>query len=134
MSSINWLAVLVAAIIQFVIGWAWYSPYLFGRKWLALKGAGADPMKGQSPAKAMAGSFVAGLISAAVLAYMVVLTGVTTFGGGLWLGTLLWLGFVGAVMITDVLFDGKKPGLYLISAGYFLVAFALMGAVLAVWQ
>ena len=65
---------------------------------------------------------------------MVVLTGVTTVGGGLWLGTLLWLGFVGAVMITDVLFDGKKPGLYLISAGYFLVAFALMGAVLAVWQ
>ncbi|MBL7747055.1 MAG: DUF1761 domain-containing protein, partial [Chitinophagaceae bacterium] len=35
MSSINWLAVLVAGISAFVVGGIWYSPGLFGKAWMA---------------------------------------------------------------------------------------------------
>lgn len=31
--NINWLAVVVGAVIAYVLGWLWYSPRLFGAKW-----------------------------------------------------------------------------------------------------
>lgn len=31
--NVSWLAVLVGAIAAFLVGWLWYSPMLFGRKW-----------------------------------------------------------------------------------------------------
>lgn len=34
MSSINWLAVLVAGLSALVIGGIWYSPGLFGKAWM----------------------------------------------------------------------------------------------------
>ena len=32
-SNVNWLAVIVGAIVSFLLGWLWYSPKLFGEKW-----------------------------------------------------------------------------------------------------
>lgn len=32
-SAVNWLAVIVGAIVSFLLGWLWYSPKLFGLKW-----------------------------------------------------------------------------------------------------
>ena len=34
MSTINWLAILVAAISAFVVGGIWYSPLMFGNAWM----------------------------------------------------------------------------------------------------
>jgi hypothetical protein len=31
--NVNWIAVLVGAAAAFLIGWLWYSPMLFGKKW-----------------------------------------------------------------------------------------------------
>ncbi len=35
MSELNWLAVLVGAVIYFALGALWYSPMLFARPWQA---------------------------------------------------------------------------------------------------
>ena len=35
--AINYLAVLVAAIVIFVLGGLWYSPVLFAKRWIALQ-------------------------------------------------------------------------------------------------
>jgi len=32
-SSVNWLATGVGTVLAFLVGWAWYSPMLFGVKW-----------------------------------------------------------------------------------------------------
>lgn len=32
-ANVNWLAVIVGAIVAFLAGWLWYSPLLFGKKW-----------------------------------------------------------------------------------------------------
>lgn len=32
-TNINWIAVIVGAVIAFVLGWIWYSPKVFGTKW-----------------------------------------------------------------------------------------------------
>lgn len=32
-ASVSWLAVIVGAVLAFLLGWLWYSPKLFGTKW-----------------------------------------------------------------------------------------------------
>lgn len=31
--NINWVAVIVGTVVTFLVGWAWYSPKLFGKRW-----------------------------------------------------------------------------------------------------
>ena len=32
-ANVNWLAVIVGAVVAFLLGWLWYSPKLFGTQW-----------------------------------------------------------------------------------------------------
>jgi hypothetical protein len=32
-AGVSWLGVVVGAVVSFLVGWAWYSEKLFGRKW-----------------------------------------------------------------------------------------------------
>ena len=32
-AKVEWLPVVVGAVVSFLVGWAWYSPKLFGKKW-----------------------------------------------------------------------------------------------------
>lgn len=36
--GVSWLAVVVGTIAAFLLGWLWYSPMLFGKKWAAGNG------------------------------------------------------------------------------------------------
>ncbi len=50
--NVNWLAVIVGAVVAFALGWLWYSPMLFGTKWAAGVGLSMDDGSGP-PAAAM---------------------------------------------------------------------------------
>jgi len=43
--AINYLAVLVATVVNFVLGGLWYSPLLFGKKWMALMNVTEEEIK-----------------------------------------------------------------------------------------
>jgi len=32
-ANVNWLAVIIGAVLAFLLGWLWYSPRMFGTKW-----------------------------------------------------------------------------------------------------
>ena len=36
--NLNWLALAIGFVVTYVLGALWYSPLLFGNKWLALRG------------------------------------------------------------------------------------------------
>src|SRR5947199_9355278 len=73
MHSLNWLAILVAAVVTMILGFLWYSPLLFAKAWTREMGydlndkAKMDEMR-KSVGPAYARSFVASLISAFTLA------------------------------------------------------------------
>ena len=56
------------------------------------------------------------------------------FGAGILLGVLMWLGFNFTTTIKYVFFETRPWTLFLISAGYDLVCFGLIGGVFAQWQ
>ena len=133
-AEINWLSIIVAAVIPMVLGGLWYSPILFAKPWMALIGKSEEELKKDfNPVKSYGVTFVMCIIMAYVMDYVVHYTLSTTFYQGAKIGGMLWLGMVVTSAFQSVTFQGLKQGLYNINMGYNLVAMLLMGGLLAVW-
>lgn len=130
--AVSWLAIIVAAIVKFIIGGVWYMP-LFGKRWRALQGVpeGA-PTTGL--ATAMVVQVIGDLIMAYVLARFVGHYGATSLFDGILIGFMAWLGFVATIMVGSIFYEKKPAELIAINAGYQLVGIVVMGAILAVWH
>jgi hypothetical protein len=131
--SISYFAVIVAAIVKFAIGAAWYSPALFARQWQSLTGqTEAQVRAGLMPA--LIAEAIGDLIMAYVLARFVAHYGFGGIGGGLLIGFMAWLGFVATVMANQIFYERKPQQLVVINGGYMLVSLLVMGAILGVWH
>ena len=130
-SGLNWLAVIVATAVGFIIGAIWYGP-LFGDAWLSAIGKTADQIQ-PSPAPFVI-SFFTALITAIVLAMLINALDVSTLGGGVVLGLLAGVGFIATAMASDAAFGDTGLRLWLIQSGYRVLYSVVMGAILAVWR
>src|SRR5215472_5344777 len=98
MHSLNWLAILVAAISTMVLGFLWYSPLLFAKAWTREMGydpndkSKMDEMR-RNAGPAYAGSFAASLISAFTLALILHGMQAQSLHFGLMASFHIWLGF-----------------------------------------
>ncbi len=128
----TWVVIVVAALAQFVIGWIWYGP-LFGKTWMSMMGMSQPSMSREGMGKTFVLSFVASLVTAAVLSKLVGMMAAKTFGGGITAGFWVWLGFVATVTLSSVLYEKRSLNLYALNNGYWLVSLAVMGAILARW-
>ena len=140
--AINYLAVLVAAIVIFVLGGLWYSPVLFAKRWIALQNRTEEQMRAQAAAANMPLMYLAAFICAFLQAWVMsaVLGHIAGAGHeigvhhGAIFGALLWLGFTASTSYATALFSGKPKQLWFIDSAYNLVSFMLAGAILAVWR
>jgi surface polysaccharide O-acyltransferase-like enzyme len=136
--GVNLLSVLVAAIATMILGFLWYSPFLFAKPWTLAMGydlndkAKMDEMR-KGAGKLYGITFVASLLSAVVLAKVIDVTTVNSALYGMKIGFAVWLGFVTTVQLTSTLFKKRPIKLYLIDTGYQLVCYLVMGAILAKW-
>ena len=128
----NWVAIVVAAIAQFVIGWIWYGP-LFGKTWMSMMGMSQQSMSREGMGKTMVLTFIGSLVTAAVLSMLVGWMGAKTLGAGIAAGFWAWLGFVATVTLGGVLFAKMSWNLYILNNAYQLISLAVMGAILAKW-
>jgi hypothetical protein len=133
--GVNLWAVLVSGLATMVVGFVWYSPMLFARRWMILMGHDPDDkakiaelQKGAGPSYML--SLVASLISAAVLGKIIAVATIDTPLYGMKVGLAVWLGFVTTVQLTNSLFSRQPARLYLINTGYQLVCFLAMGAIM----
>ena len=72
-SSINYLAVVTAAISTFVLGGLWYSPLLFGNKWLRANNFSESDLQSFSKGRTFGWSFLFALIMSVNLACFLLL-------------------------------------------------------------
>lgn len=128
----NYLAVVVAALSTFLVGGLWYSPALFGKAWMRENGFTEEGMKGRSMAKIFGLAFFLALISAINLAMFLGPENRPAMGA-LW-GFAAGFGWVATFVGTHYLFERKSFTLFLINAGYSVVALTLMGVILAAWR
>jgi len=137
LDGVNFLAVLVSALVAFLVGGAWYTA-LFGKFWVKLHGYTPEQVKEMQarrpPPVFFGGMFVSYLVLALVVALL--LTGLQekTLLAGVALGVLLWVGPAAAIAFTGHLAGDKPLAVYLIDVGCQLVYLVLMGAILGAWR
>jgi hypothetical protein len=131
--QLNFVAMLVCAVIVWMIGALWYSPVLFAKPWAAIIGR---PM-GEKPKGVyvgMIGSLIGDILLCFVLAHVILWSGAEGWLSGAHIGVLVWMGFMAAVQYPQSVYEGRPLRYFLINAGYWLVSLAAVGAVLAVWR
>ncbi|MBF8280280.1 MAG: hypothetical protein HW383_53 [Candidatus Magasanikbacteria bacterium] len=133
---INWLAVAVSAVAMVIVGAIWYAPLFFGRLWMKYVGVTAEMMKEKKKDawKGYVGMLISALVTSYVLAYLVGALGAKTAMAGALVGIWSWLGFVATTTSSAVLFESRKLGWYLLTNGYTVIAFGIVGTILAVWK
>jgi hypothetical protein len=134
--GVNYLAVLVAAIVNMAIGALWYSPSLFGKRWMELVGIRPEDAERRAAGarRAYSWTFVASLVMAYALARILWYAKIGSLGGGAAIGLLVWLGFVATTTGANYLFENRPCRLYKINVGYPLVSLVVMGALLGAWR
>ena len=134
MPDVNYVAVLVAAVVAFILGSIWYSPVLFSKAWMAEIGMNREADGGSRPSMGslLTLAFVTALIAAYAMAVLLVRPEHHSLMSGIKRGVAAGLCWVAMAFAANYAFERRSFRLWLINAGYYVVQFALMGAVLGV--
>lgn len=132
--SLNNLAILVSAVILWVLGAIWFSPALFAKPWMEMIGAKREPGKRDGLLLAMTCSFIGDLVMSFVMAVIIMWSNTTGFKYGCVAGTLMWIGFFAAPNLPQGLYEKRPFKLFTITSGYWLVGLFIVGGLLASWR
>ena len=133
--NINWLAVLVAAILRLAVGSIWFSPIAFVKPWQALTGVTPESMQ-RGLVRAIVIDLVLSLVMAFVLYHAVMYA--TSMAPNIWsgaaVGFLNWIGFVVPTHLPLWAYENRSFKLISIGTGSNLVSIVLMGALFGLWH
>jgi len=136
-AGVNYLAIVIAAVVAWLAGAAWYSG--LAKPWVEAQGKTMEAFKAEQAAKKGAAgyapfiiAFVALLVMAWCLAGVLGHLGVgqVTLRNGVISGAFLWLGFVLTTLGVNYAFGGRGIKLAAIDAGYWLLVLLVQGAII----
>ena len=132
MAELSILGVILAAVVNMILGMIWYHPKVFGQKWMDLLGFKKKDLKmnKNEMRQTYAWAVIMSLATAWVLAYVIVLSETAGFVGGAFIGFLMWLGFVMTTSANEVLWAKRHRDLYWLNNSFHLVSFVVMGGLL----
>jgi hypothetical protein len=128
MENINLLAVILAGVVNMIVGSFWYSPAGFGKLWMKL--SKVEMGKGGNMGLLYGITFVSALVQAYVLALVINYAGAMGAVDGAMIGLLLGVGFVATTYLNQVIFGNKPLQLYYLDMGYYLVVLSINGALI----
>jgi hypothetical protein len=110
--ELNYTAIIVATIAQFIFGAIWYTP-IFGKTWGKIHGfdqVGPEKQKEMMKEmwKLLVTQFILTLVTAVVFALL--LNHISSDWSIYWLAFLFWLGFIMPTQVAGIIFGGTKPG------------------------
>jgi hypothetical protein len=136
MVHVNYVPVVVAAVAVFVLGWLWYSPLLFFKPWMRLRGK--DPVAEMAGAKMPVGTLVLEFVRCFVLAFVtarfVLLLGVSSWLGAVHFGLAVWIGFAVTLISGSVLWEKVPWKVAAIHAGDWLVKLLVIPIIVSQWR
>ncbi len=138
LNDVNWWAIVVSAIAQFLFGWLWYD-LLFGKLWMAeiMRTSGPTAtarMMSASPLYLFSVDFVTAFFLAYGLARILGWRGPVGPLEGAWIGFAFGLLIFGSMTWLDYAYSGWGVTLGFLNVGYVAVGMAIQGAILASWK
>ncbi len=136
LSQINLVAVLISAIVYFMIGSLWYS-FLVRDAWVAelkehdvtIKQHAKEVLRTK-----MLLTFCANVLASIAMALLVIMAGSTTVYSGFCLGLLCVLGFAATTLGTVFIWEHRSFRLFLLDIGYPAIGLIVAAIILSIWQ
>ena len=132
--SINWLSIIIAALVLLAVGFVWYNEKVFGKAWMQATGIKKEDAQKANMAKIFGVSIVMYLFLAWFLLYNVDGPGqegpYDSFQHGAYHGFLLAMMVALPVLVVNSLFEMRSWKYILINFGYWLVSMVLMAGVI----
>jgi type III secretory pathway component EscS len=136
LGSLNYLAIIVAVIVNQAVGAGWYSA--FAKPWVEEVGLTTEDMEAMRGTSRQWRPYIVAIVSTLIftlaLAMIIQGMGAENFAEGLFLGLLAAAGFILTTNATNYSFEGRSLRLYLINSGYPLIMYSVIGILLTVWQ
>jgi hypothetical protein len=104
MMKINYLAVVVCAVMYWLLGGLWYG-LLFSARWMALENMTVEQGRSMNSALPYIVTFILNLLIAYVLAQVCSWRNANTVGRGAAIGVLLWIGIVAPITYTTHMYE-----------------------------
>lgn len=137
---INPVAVLVASVAAYIVGWLWYSKILFQKPWMESLGkTDADwdeKAKKEMPSTMLYGFLVTMVVAYGIAVFMAIVNPLTLLEA-MQTALLICFSFIVTTKFSDLIYESKEPHwsrrpqqLFFISAGYQIVSFLVMTAII----
>jgi len=131
MSVMRHVSIVVAAIVVWVLGAAWYTA--LAETWMAGIGKTREQlMQSGSPAMAYIVGFLAILVMCYLVGALLARLAATGFAAGVRIGALAGL-LPAACIALNYAFEARPLSLWLINAGYAILGLAIAGAIIGGW-
>ena len=159
--NINFLALLLAALSTLVVGFIWYNPKVFGTIWMKETGLTEESMKGANMVKIFGLSIVYAFLISFVLQMVVIHqfgalgmvggdstkalpsynafmadygTAFRTFKHGALHGFMTGLFMIFPVIGTGALYERRSFKYVMVTSGFWIVSFMIMGGIICMMQ
>lgn len=159
--NINFLALLLAALSTLVVGFIWYNPKVFGTIWMKEAGLTEEQMKGANMVKIFGLSIVYAFLISFILQMNVIHqfgalgmvggdaaaakpsyaafmadygTAFRTFKHGALHGFMTGLFMIFPVIGTGALYEKRSFKYVMITSGFWIVSFMIMGGIICMMQ
>jgi hypothetical protein len=134
--TVNYLAVLVAAVVGWLAGAVWYT--VLAKPWVAAHGKTMEEFKAEQAAHKgtlhawlpFALAFVAELVMALVLYGIATHIKPMSMRSTVMIAVLLWAGVMVTTMLVNNAFSGRRYMLTVIDSGHWLLVIVLMAVVI----
>jgi hypothetical protein len=130
-THIHWLAVAAAAIVGFPLGALWYGP-LLGSPWMAASGITRERARQANRVRIYGTTLLLNLVIATSLAMFI--GAQANLYDGVFAGFMAGFTYVAAAFGVSYLFELRPFRLWAINAGFQVVVFSAMGAILGAWH
>ena len=132
--SLNYPAVLVAAIANMVIGAVWFMPAVFGNRWMRYTGLTSEGIADTPHMWASyLGSFVGSVLVSYAVARIAAYAAAESVADAAILMLLIWAGLVLVPLSDEALWERRPAGLFALVGARWFVALAVISAILALW-
>jgi hypothetical protein len=133
-----WLAIVLAVIWNFILGFVWYMPQVpTGKVWMRAQNLPANhkPLPGEM-LKGILLMVVGAVLTMGVLAYLIhamqhFYDSPLDWMSGAWAGFFVWLGFALPICLGGLAWERKTVGYTAVNAGYHLVSLVVGGIIIA---
>ncbi len=124
----NWLGIIIAAVVNLILGSFWYSPYLFGKAWVDANKFDMKSLVG-TPLHYV-GALIVSLLTAWVLDILLHHFNITSYSVGASVAFWIWLGFIATSHFSGVLWAKRPLKSYIIDTIFSLVSLLVMSMIL----